>query len=354
MPSSVSCLRSSTACLFASPIACLWSASQVSYSPGVTTRTRAVMSAWLRPHSSAHWPLYSSPARGRLEPRVVAVAGDGVELAAELRDPPGVDDVGRLDVEHDGRVRRHDHLLVGVGQAERVGLAARAVRVAPDVLAAGHADRSASCRSAASARSIEAVSTPSASWRPFAPLFGGSWIEPSFANVTAASTTRISAAPTVQAISRRVLPWIWAATRPFLARNLIERVEQRTLDDHEHDDRDVEDDLVQRVDLVGVRRPTRFRGEEVGERAAGEDERAGRREQQGRDEAAAERGFRSQGGADSTHGAAECASPALERRRTLLQEGGDALDEVLRDRLLLLDRRLQLELLLQRARTPTR
>src|SRR4051794_14276920 len=28
------------------------------------------------------------------------------------------------------------------------------------------------------------------------------------------------AAPTVQPISSRVLPWIWAATRPFLARNL--------------------------------------------------------------------------------------------------------------------------------------
>ena len=68
---------------------------------------------------------------------------------------------------------------------------------------------------------VEAVSTPSASWRPSAPLFGGSWIEPSFANVTAERTTRISAAPTVQEISRRVLPWIWAATRPFLARNLI-------------------------------------------------------------------------------------------------------------------------------------
>ncbi len=60
-----------------------------------------------------------------------------------------------------------------------------------------------------------------ANWRPLGPLFGGFWIEPSFEKVTAASTTRISAAPTVQVISRRVLPWIWAATRPLLARNLM-------------------------------------------------------------------------------------------------------------------------------------
>ena len=42
----------------------------------------------------------------------------------------------------------------------------------------------------------------------------------SLTNVTTVSITRISAAPTVQPISRRVLPWIWAATRLFLARNL--------------------------------------------------------------------------------------------------------------------------------------
>ena len=42
----------------------------------------------------------------------------------------------------------------------------------------------------------------------------------SFTNVTTVRTTRISAAAIVQPISRRVLPWIWAATAPFLARNL--------------------------------------------------------------------------------------------------------------------------------------
>ena len=42
----------------------------------------------------------------------------------------------------------------------------------------------------------------------------------SLMNVTTVRTTRISAAPTVQPISSRVLPWIWAATRTFLARNL--------------------------------------------------------------------------------------------------------------------------------------
>ena len=42
----------------------------------------------------------------------------------------------------------------------------------------------------------------------------------SLMNVTAVMNTRITAAPTVQPISSRVLPWIWAATRPFVARYL--------------------------------------------------------------------------------------------------------------------------------------
>jgi hypothetical protein len=53
----------------------------------------------------------------------------------------------------------------------------------------------------------------------FALEFGGLMIPGSFTNVTTVRTTRISAAPTVQPISRRVFPWIWAATRFFLARN---------------------------------------------------------------------------------------------------------------------------------------
>ena len=40
-----------------------------------------------------------------------------------------------------------------------------------------------------------------------------------FTNVTIVMTTRMSAAPTVQPISSRVLPWICAATAPRLARN---------------------------------------------------------------------------------------------------------------------------------------
>ena len=56
--------------------------------------------------------------------------------------------------------------------------------------------------------------------RPFALVFGGSVMLGSFTNVTTVMTTRITAAATVQPISRRVLPWIWAATLFFLARNL--------------------------------------------------------------------------------------------------------------------------------------
>src|SRR5580692_10842383 len=40
-------------------------------------------------------------------------------------------------------------------------------------------------------------------------------IEESLANVSPAKANRITAAPTVQPISRRVLPWIWAATAPL-------------------------------------------------------------------------------------------------------------------------------------------
>ena len=57
--------------------------------------------------------------RRDLEPRVVRVARDGVELAAELRDPPGVGDVLRADVERDGRLRGDDHLRVAEGRVER-------------------------------------------------------------------------------------------------------------------------------------------------------------------------------------------------------------------------------------------
>src|SRR5438270_4794994 len=61
----------------------------------------------------------------RLEPRVGGVAGHGVDLAPERRDPPGVDHIAGRDAEYDGHPRRHIHLLVGIRQLgpERVVLA---------------------------------------------------------------------------------------------------------------------------------------------------------------------------------------------------------------------------------------
>ena len=56
-----------------------------------------------------------------LEPAPVRVAGHGLDLPAQLRDPPGVDDVLGDDLEHDRRVRRHDHLVGAVGVVELVG-----------------------------------------------------------------------------------------------------------------------------------------------------------------------------------------------------------------------------------------
>ena len=48
--------------------------------------------------------------------------------------------------------------------------------------------------------------------------------------VTAVMKTRITAAPTVQPISSRVLPWICAATRPRLALYLIRKQISSALD----------------------------------------------------------------------------------------------------------------------------
>ena len=56
--------------------------------------------------------------------------------------------------------------------------------------------------------------------KPLALESGGLMMLGSFTNVITVSTTRINAAATVHPISRRVLPWICAATAPFLARNL--------------------------------------------------------------------------------------------------------------------------------------
>ncbi len=54
-----------------------------------------------------------------LEPGAVDAARDGVELAAERRHPPAVDDVGRVDLDGTVGVDRDDELVVGedVGKA---------------------------------------------------------------------------------------------------------------------------------------------------------------------------------------------------------------------------------------------
>ena len=75
----------------------------------------------------------------RLEPGLVRVAGDRVELAAELGDPPRVRDVLGADVEGHRGVDGDDHLLVGVGVVLRVGVAV-GVGVAPEVLLAVDVD----------------------------------------------------------------------------------------------------------------------------------------------------------------------------------------------------------------------
>ena len=70
--------------------------------------------------------------------------------------------------------------------------------------------------------SVEANAAFAATGLPFSSMLdaAGFLIPGSITKVAIVRKTRITAAPTVQPISRRVLPWICAATRPFFARNL--------------------------------------------------------------------------------------------------------------------------------------
>ena len=70
----------------------------------------------------------------------------------------------------------------------------------------------------------------------------------------------------------------------LLGPELDHRVQQRALDDDEHDGRDVQDDPVQRGDLVGVRRSPGLRGDEVGQRRRSEHQRADNGERHGQAE----------------------------------------------------------------------
>ena len=216
------------------------------------------MFAWLRPHSSAHWPVKTVPGElGRdLEPGVVRVARDGVELAAELRDPPRVRDVLGVDVERHRRVHRDDHLLVGERRVQRRVVAVAGVRVAPDVLLAVDADveRLAVGRQLlgrprgderAAVGQLEAVGAASSAgcWMlaELGEREGGQHDEDQRgADRPADLQPRVAAD----------LGGDGALARP----ELDQRVEQRALDADEDDERDAEDELVERVDLVGIGR----------------------------------------------------------------------------------------------------
>ena len=70
--------------------------------------------------------------------------------------------------------------------------------------------------------SVEAKKALAATRLPEASMSdaGGFLIPGSLMKVTTVMNTSTTAAPTVQPISSRVLPWIWAATRPRRALNL--------------------------------------------------------------------------------------------------------------------------------------
>jgi hypothetical protein len=88
---------------------------------------------------------------------------------------------------------------------------------------------------------------------------------------------------------------------PLAGPELEERVEQRALDPEEHHDRDGQDELVEGVDLIGVRGPSRFRRDRVGEGAAGEGEQQAERGKGGQDHEAGVSAGRLQSGRDSIH-----------------------------------------------------
>ena len=185
----------------------------------------------------------------------------------------------------------------------------------------------------------------------------------SWMNVTTASTTRITAAPTVQPISRRVLPRICAGDGALAGAELEQRVEQRALDAQEDDDRDDDHEPVERVDVVGVRRAAGLGGDRARRRRSrrrpGGAGRPPRRRARARGDGGASgegqprrAAFYSQpGGERAPEG--RCSTPA-EHGRPPLDERRDALGEVRRARHLLLDGGLELELLRPSARTASR
>ena len=78
----------------------------VEFAGGTPATVAVIFACWI-PQNSAHWPV-NVPGFVDLEPGVVRLAGDGVDLPAEGGDPPAVDHVvlGRGHLERDGAVDR--------------------------------------------------------------------------------------------------------------------------------------------------------------------------------------------------------------------------------------------------------
>ncbi len=82
---------------------------------------------------------------------------------------------------------------------------------------------------------------------------------------------------------------------PLARAELDQRVEEGALDADEDDDRDGEDQLVERVDLVGVGRAPALGRERIGESGAGEGQQRGQGDEDGEGEAARTSGGRGPG-----------------------------------------------------------
>ena len=191
------------------------------------------------------------------------VAGNRLELAPEFGNPPRVHDVGRDDVQRYRGVGGNDHFLVGVGRAQAVGFARSGIDVLPDVLAADHGD----VQRFAVGRQLALGAREHAGRSGWRAVAAGARVRRVLDRAELGERQhrerhedhRRSDGPAdLQAGVAADLRRHGALARA----ELDQRVDQRALDRHEDHERHIQRDLVEAVDLVGVRRSARLRGEE--------------------------------------------------------------------------------------------
>ncbi len=188
-----------------------------------------------------------------LEPAVVVVAGDRLVLAPERGDPPRVHDVRGDDVERHRGFRGDDHFRVGVGRSQAVGVAGAGVDVLPDELAADDLDFQ---RFAVGRQVLVGGGVQLAAFRaqrvPAGARVGGVLDRGELDERDHREHNEDQRGPQRPAdLQARVAVDLGGHGALALA-ELPERISERPLDGHEDHERDVQRDLVEAVDFVGV------------------------------------------------------------------------------------------------------